>query len=829
MRFGLLVAICALAVLPPLRAGSDRQEAGEASPCECKRLGLMGLGQIGQFRFEDAAATFQRAILAAEGEEHWERAAKYRNNLGGALLYQFRYSEALRHFLVAREAAQKLGASEVEATSWANLANMYTTLGAGAAAEQALEEALRLMPARSELVPRLMCQRVRIAARQGRLERALEVWGEALRAAQDGGDKQSERNLWDALAMIHMLRGDLAGAETALANAFRLVVLHKLPLRYVLCTRIGRLRLAQARPAEALAWIDRARAERSRASGPVIPWVLEQERAAVLAAANRTEEARQAYRQAWRLAVEWRQDVLPAQSADLAADVSMAELSERFASLSLATAQPGGGEAGIREAWAAVEQGRATGLRRRTLRRKTALKNLTPDYARLLSQLRRSVIEGRADRRAEIEGRLTEMEARAGVGSRTEMVAGAAGAGAMCRRVQSALDRDEALITFLVGEPRSWVWSLTRDGLDHAALPGRAELTKAIEQFRLSVLENRPDLDGRARSLYRTLFGGLPKEALERRHWSISQDDVLFQLPLAALRDTGTRGALYLSEARVLKIVPSALWILHRGRQARSERLLAVGDAIHNGADPRLRLAQPSYAPLSFWVMPWQTGHRAVLDTLELPTLAGSRREVESIKELWSKAGRPSSLLTGSEASQPGVESELHLSPAVVHFATHVVPAPEDHREFLIRLRTGEAADAAAVSAITPGTPFLTLSINSTGNREGIDAETLAGYESPGALVVLNGCSTGRGKVLPGAGLSGFTSAWLAAGARSVVASLWPVNDDGGEFFADFYRSILSGRAPAEALRTAQLSMMHSGSWRAEPRYWSAYLSIGKE
>ncbi len=826
-RLGLMT-VCLLAVLPPMSAGSGR-ELRNGGSSESERLGLRGVEQIRRMRFSEAEATFGQAIAAARREGNAVRAAKFRNNLGGAQLYQFHYRDALVNLVAAREAAHEVGEREVEAGAWLNLANMYTMLGAGAAAEHALEEALRLMPAGSPYVPKLMNQRVRVAARRGDYERALGYWGDALRAAQDGGDRQSERDLWDALAMIQMLRGDLEGAERALANEFRVVVLNKLRSRDFLYARMGRLRLAQSRAEEAVEWFERARKEQKGAASPAIPWVLAQERAAALAAAGRTKEALGAYREAWRLGVAWRQDVLPVQSADVAADVSLAGVSEQFAALSLTSPQARHAGAAVREAWAAVEQGRAAGLRRRMLRRSATLAGLDAGYTRLLSKLRRSVIEGKTEGRAEIEARLTELEARAGAGSADETAAGTAGAEAMTRAVQAALGRDEVLITFLVGEPRSWAWSLTRNRLDFAVLPGRSELTELADRYRKSILENRSDLEGRARFLFRTLFGGLPKEALARPRWIISQDDILFECPLAALRDTEAPGAPYLAETRVLRTVPSALWMLHRGRKAGSEKLLAVGDAIHNGADPRLRLERPSYAPLSFWVMPWPTGRPALLDTLELPTLAGSRAELLAVSGLWRKTGRPMTALTGAEASQKRVEAELGGEPAVVHFATHVVPAPADDDAFLVRLKAGAAARAEAVSTAAPGDPLLALSINAKGYREGIDAGILAGCETPGALVVLNGCNTGRGRVLPGAGLAGFTGAWLAAGARSVVASLWPVKDDGGGLFTNFYRSMLKGRATAEALREAQLAMIRSGSWRAEPRYWSAYLSIGKE
>jgi CHAT domain-containing protein len=88
---------------------------------------------------------------------------------------------------------------------------------------------------------------------------------------------------------------------------------------------------------------------------------------------------------------------------------------------------------------------------------------------------------------------------------------------------------------------------------------------------------------------------------------------------------------------------------------------------------------------------------------------------------------------------------------------------------------------------------------------------------------------------LPGEGISGLSRAWLVAGARSVVASLWPTPDDTGQLFRSFYTNLRgstgtgAGVEVARALRQAQLDMLHSAGWRAQSRYWAAFFITGKE
>jgi CHAT domain-containing protein len=79
--------------------------------------------------------------------------------------------------------------------------------------------------------------------------------------------------------------------------------------------------------------------------------------------------------------------------------------------------------------------------------------------------------------------------------------------------------------------------------------------------------------------------------------------------------------------------------------------------------------------------------------------------------------------------------------------------------------------------------------------------------------------------MLPGSGLAGLTRAWIAAGARTVVASLWPTTDSDGVLFRYFYERLRGGDAPAEALRQAQLENLRSGRLRS--REWAAYVVVG--
>lgn len=93
------------------------------------------------------------------------------------------------------------------------------------------------------------------------------------------------------------------------------------------------------------------------------------------------------------------------------------------------------------------------------------------------------------------------------------------------------------------------------------------------------------------------------------------------------------------------------------------------------------------------------------------------------------------------------------------------------------------------------------------------------------ALVVLSACETGLGEVQVGEGVFGLRRAFVLAGAKTLVMSLWKVPDQQTqELMEDFYRRILEGQPRAEALRQAQLVMKAK---YPDPLYWGAFICQG--
>ena len=96
-------------------------------------------------------------------------------------------------------------------------------------------------------------------------------------------------------------------------------------------------------------------------------------------------------------------------------------------------------------------------------------------------------------------------------------------------------------------------------------------------------------------------------------------------------------------------------------------------------------------------------------------------------------------------------------------------------------------------------------------------------------LVVLSACRTGRGRLAEGEGVIGLARAFLYAGARSVVVSLWSVSDiSAANFMRRFYRHLAAGESSAASLRQAKLEMIRSEKPEQHPFYWSPFLIVGQ-
>jgi CHAT domain-containing protein len=108
-------------------------------------------------------------------------------------------------------------------------------------------------------------------------------------------------------------------------------------------------------------------------------------------------------------------------------------------------------------------------------------------------------------------------------------------------------------------------------------------------------------------------------------------------------------------------------------------------------------------------------------------------------------------------------------------------------------------------------------------NAEDVVSMDLTGTE----LVVLSACETGLGRVRVGEGVFGLRRAFVLAGAKTLVMSLWKVPDEETRRLMEtFYRALLDGRSRADALRQAQLAIRRD--YPDDPLRWGGFICQGE-
>jgi CHAT domain-containing protein len=193
-------------------------------------------------------------------------------------------------------------------------------------------------------------------------------------------------------------------------------------------------------------------------------------------------------------------------------------------------------------------------------------------------------------------------------------------------------------------------------------------------------------------------------------------------------------------------------------------------------------------------------------DPSVIQPLAYSKFELKNVRDI---AGPGSFVATGFDASRQVLETTDLSKYSILHFATHGLLDPKNPQRSGFFLSTIDAAGR-------PQDGFVTM-------------QDVYRLQAPVDLVVLSACRTGLGREVRGEGLIGLTRGFMYAGASSVVASLWKVDDEAtAELMKYFYANMLQkGMRPAEALRAAQNTLRQDPQW-ASPHYWAGFTLQGE-
>ncbi|MEQ1948641.1 MAG: CHAT domain-containing tetratricopeptide repeat protein [Bryobacteraceae bacterium] len=839
--------------------------------------------------YVQAEGVYRAGLAEARRRNDAYSSVKFLISIGGCQIFDFRYREAMATFLEARKVATAIQDHEDAGAIALNLSNLYRQMWDFPAALKAAEDGIAeagVSGSKNGIYyrPQLLMTVGRLrAARFG--EDASPYFLQAIESARDAGKLDVEPLAWDLLGESRLNNGELESAERALCEAFRMRVLrHSGDVGYSYAL-LGALYLARHNLPAAAHFTELAiRAARSGA--PTWPlFRLWHQRGEIDLAGGHTRAALADLSRAVDEVSRWRGEIIPARSTLTRANVGLEQkIFHSFIPLAAKYAVEHGSAKWAARAWEAVEANRAAALRTSLAFTDIWKEKLPAEYWELLGRLgaqqarRRGGAQGAGDVTSRLALKITEMEAQAGIQNKFKNSENFRTQSSL-NHFQNGISESELLLSFSLGEADSYLWAIGRDSLGFYRIAGEKEIAARVKAFREAIRRNvggnpavskalgenagsmdvtaagTRTVDEEGAALYRMLFGQLTAKERSKRRWLLSLDGELFELPFAALvvEDADGRKRLqaaetvYLVDRHSLQIVPGASLLRTRetvapagtaaggsGRLSGGKGwLLAVGDPIYNSADPR-------------WVSSTASRHGYPRQTAtddgtsavpgQFARLVGSAGEVRAVAHAWGGQSGTVTVLEGSQARRGAFCNLLNGRPSVIHLATHVAANPEGAWE-----NNGAAVGAPGNAFDVGGDPatgqgreqsFIAFSLAVSEGRtpvaEVLSTTEIGGLRVPEALVVMTGCDSGVGEATAGAGLLGLSRAWLMAGARGVIATLWPVEDSRGEIFTRFYQQLPRTDA-AEALRLSQVEMAHSGSWRARPSYWASYSLVGGE
>jgi CHAT domain-containing protein/Tfp pilus assembly protein PilF len=377
---------------------------------------------------------------------------------------------------------------------------------------------------------------------------------------------------------------------------------------------------------------------------------------------------------------------------------------------------------------------------------------------------------------------------------------------------RKTLDPGTVLLSYSIGEARSWLFVLPADAKEPAVyqIPAGADaLHDRVAQFQQLIDEReRADhaaLVSRGKDLYKLLLQPAQEQIGSAQRLLIVADGALHTLPFAALVQPDGR---YLIQSKPVHTILSVTVYaqVKKGRAKRANpqfELAAFGDPHY--PDLRVQEADPSSVPES------RTKERGLV----LRRLPFSAVEVDEIAE--AVPGKKAIFL-GAKATEEAAKL-VAGSTRYLHFAVH-----------------------GFLDEDLPLNSSLALSIPDKNQRQQRDNGLLQAWEvieqmrMNADLVVLSACQTALGKNVSGEGLIGLTRAFQYAGARSVVATLWRVDDlAAANLMSSFYRFLKNpthGSSKDTALQLAQQQLIaeptiRSGQDLSLPYYWAAYTLTG--
>lgn len=403
-------------------------------------------------------------------------------------------------------------------------------------------------------------------------------------------------------------------------------------------------------------------------------------------------------------------------------------------------------------------------------------------------------------------------------------------------RIQEEL-QNTILLEYALGDEHSYLWAITSTSVQAYELPSRKEIEDAARELYALITARQGSGDESAKdyrakveaadnlylekasNLSRMLLGPVADQLGTRRLVVVTEGALQYipfgALPVPLAQTAGPNGPskTFVIDTNEVVVLPSASTLIAiRGAQNHKslpEKLVAIiADPVFTSTDDRVQSdALPStVAKAAADRDPDQPGLQTI-EKLKLTRLAHSSEEADAISD--GASWGTTLVAKGFDASRETVMSSEVSRSQIVHFATHSF-LHSKHPELSGIVLTMIDPKGVEINGVMSLPDIYSLDLSAE-------------------LIVLSACQTALGKDLKGEGLVGLTHSFMSAGADSVVATLWKVDDRATAVLMDhFYDAMLQkGMSPAAALRSAQLKMKQDPRW-STPYYWAGFVLHGE-